>query len=68
MDSPSAPRNFHVSYAGGALLLLLVARPAEYRVRMGIDETGRQNASPAVDFLCAVKLPREYPPGARPRR
>src|SRR4051812_47015554 len=49
MDASTAARDLHVSNAGRTKLLLLVARPAEDRVCVGVDEAGSKYALSAVD-------------------
>ena len=49
VDAPALPRDLHVIGTGGAALLLLVARLAEDRVRVRVDEPRREHAAAAVD-------------------
>ena len=49
VDAAAAPRDLHVGNARGAKLLLFVARAAEDRVRVRVDEAGREHAACAVD-------------------
>ena len=49
MDAATAARDLHVGDAGRAQLLLLVTRATEYRVRVRVDEAGREHAAVAID-------------------
>jgi hypothetical protein len=51
MNSTSAPRDLHVSNAGGTHLLLFVAGAAKDCMRVRIDEARREDAPAAVDRL-----------------
>src|SRR5687768_9177713 len=54
VNPAAAPRDLHVVETGGAELLLLEPRLPENGVRMGIDESRRQESSLTIDAVRAV--------------